>query len=99
MARVEAAVAFAEASPFPAPESLYDDVYVLDDNVRGIYSEDPGEDRAAAGGELAGVGAGEGAAAHERSANDEIPQQLTDALAVAEDGQEPAPQPSSGRAA
>ena len=30
IARVDAAVAFAEASPFPAPESLYDDVYVLD---------------------------------------------------------------------
>ena len=31
IARVDAAVAFADASPFPAPESLYDDVYVLDD--------------------------------------------------------------------
>lgn len=36
--RVDAAVAFAEASPFPAPESLYDDVYVLGDQVRGWYS-------------------------------------------------------------
>ncbi len=36
--RVDAAVAFAEASPFPAPESLYDDVYVLEDAVRGSYS-------------------------------------------------------------
>ncbi|HYM55743.1 MAG TPA: pyruvate dehydrogenase (acetyl-transferring) E1 component subunit alpha [Solirubrobacteraceae bacterium] len=38
MKRVDAAVAFAEASPFPAPESLYDDVYVLDQEVRGWYS-------------------------------------------------------------
>src|SRR5271157_4256175 len=38
IARVDAAVAFAEASPFPAPESLYDDVYVLDREVRGWYS-------------------------------------------------------------
>ena len=33
LARVDAAVEFAEASPFPAPESLYDDVYVLGDEV------------------------------------------------------------------
>jgi pyruvate dehydrogenase E1 component alpha subunit len=38
IARVDRAVEFAEASPFPAPESLYDDVYVLDPNVRGVYS-------------------------------------------------------------
>jgi pyruvate dehydrogenase E1 component alpha subunit len=35
--RVDAAVAFAEASPFPAPESLYEDVYVLDEQVQGRY--------------------------------------------------------------
>ena len=35
LAAVDAAVAFAEASPFPAPESLYEDVYVLDQDVRG----------------------------------------------------------------
>ncbi|HEV3034272.1 MAG TPA: pyruvate dehydrogenase (acetyl-transferring) E1 component subunit alpha [Solirubrobacteraceae bacterium] len=38
VARVDAAVEFAEASPFPTPESLYDDVYVLDREVRGLYS-------------------------------------------------------------
>jgi pyruvate dehydrogenase E1 component alpha subunit len=37
-ARVDDAVAFAEASPFPAAESLYDDVYVLGDQVQGSYS-------------------------------------------------------------
>jgi pyruvate dehydrogenase E1 component alpha subunit len=34
VARVDAAVAFAEASPFPDPATLYDDVYVLGDQVR-----------------------------------------------------------------
>jgi pyruvate dehydrogenase E1 component alpha subunit len=38
LARVDAAVAFAEASPLPAVESLYEDVYVLGDQVRGWYS-------------------------------------------------------------
>jgi pyruvate dehydrogenase E1 component alpha subunit len=38
--RVDRAVAFAEASEFPSPDSLYDDVYVLGDQVRGWYSVD-----------------------------------------------------------
>ncbi|MGI8922159.1 MAG: pyruvate dehydrogenase (acetyl-transferring) E1 component subunit alpha [Solirubrobacteraceae bacterium] len=38
--RIDAAAAFAEQSPFPAPESLYDNVYVLGDQVRGWYSVD-----------------------------------------------------------
>jgi pyruvate dehydrogenase E1 component alpha subunit len=37
VARVDSAVSFAEASPFPAAESLYEDVYVLDDQVHGAY--------------------------------------------------------------
>jgi pyruvate dehydrogenase E1 component alpha subunit len=37
---VDAAVQFAEDSPFPAPESLYDEVYVLGDQVQGWYSID-----------------------------------------------------------
>jgi pyruvate dehydrogenase E1 component alpha subunit len=40
VAKVDEAVAFADASPFPAPQSLYDDVYVLGDQVRGWYSVD-----------------------------------------------------------
>jgi pyruvate dehydrogenase E1 component alpha subunit len=40
VAKVDEAVAFADGSPFPAPESLYDDVYVLGDQVRGWYSVD-----------------------------------------------------------
>ena len=35
--RVEQAVQFAQSSPFPAPESLYEDVYVIDEQVRGRY--------------------------------------------------------------
>jgi hypothetical protein len=40
VARVDEAVAFADRSPFPPPESLYDNVYVLGDQVRGWYSVD-----------------------------------------------------------
>ncbi len=38
--RVDAAVAFADASPHPSPNALYDDIYVLGDQVRGWYSVD-----------------------------------------------------------
>jgi pyruvate dehydrogenase E1 component alpha subunit len=75
--RVDAAVAFAEDSPFPAPESLYDDVYVLDPSSSGTYSvrttglhersAEPAPERAQADG------------------GDEIPQQMTDALLHGED--------------
>ena len=82
ISRVDHAVEFAEASPFPAPESLYDDVYVLDPNVRGWYSAPTSE-------ESAGRGREQNAAdPSERAANDEIPQQLTHALAAGEDGRE-----------
>jgi pyruvate dehydrogenase E1 component alpha subunit len=80
MERVDAAVAFAEASPFPAPESLYDDVYVLDDEVRGRYA-------AGAAVELGALSAAAAALPAEPRAGDrEIPQQLGDALAAGEDG-------------
>ncbi len=59
--RVDEAVAFADESPFPSPESLYDNVYVLGDQVRGWYSIDErgaglrkGEDVAELAGEDAG---------------------------------------------
>jgi len=80
--RVDAAVAFADASPFPAPESLYDDVYVLDDAVRGSYSvrttrpEDAADQDARAGGP---DGLREDGA-------QEISQQITTALQAGEDG-------------
>ncbi|MGH2944216.1 MAG: pyruvate dehydrogenase (acetyl-transferring) E1 component subunit alpha [Solirubrobacteraceae bacterium] len=38
--RVDEAVAFADASPHPSPNALYDDIYVLGDQVRGWYSVD-----------------------------------------------------------
>src|SRR3954454_4422865 len=38
--RIDEAVAFADKSGFPPPESLYDHVYVLGDQVRGWYSVD-----------------------------------------------------------
>jgi pyruvate dehydrogenase E1 component alpha subunit len=40
IATVDEAVAFADRSPFPTPESLYDDVYVLGDQVSGWYAID-----------------------------------------------------------
>jgi pyruvate dehydrogenase E1 component alpha subunit len=40
VARVDHAVAFADESPFPPPESLYDHIYVLGDQVKGWYSVD-----------------------------------------------------------
>jgi pyruvate dehydrogenase E1 component alpha subunit len=40
VAQVDEAVAFADASPFPAPESLYDNVYVLGGQLRGWYAVD-----------------------------------------------------------
>jgi pyruvate dehydrogenase E1 component alpha subunit len=80
IARVDAAVAFAEASPFPTPESLYDDVYVLDAEVRGLYSVQTTD---APDAPTAATANGSSAAA-----NDEISQQLTDALAASEEGRE-----------
>jgi len=82
VARVDAAVAFAEASPFPAPESLYDDVYVLDQQARGWYSAETAAERASRRAEIGQHGAG----ADGEAADDEIPQQLTHALAAGEDG-------------
>jgi pyruvate dehydrogenase E1 component alpha subunit len=38
--RIDAAVRFADESPFPPPESLYDHIYVLGDQVGGWYSVD-----------------------------------------------------------
>ncbi len=40
VARIDEAVTFADASPHPDPESLYDNIYVLGGQVRGWYSID-----------------------------------------------------------
>jgi pyruvate dehydrogenase E1 component alpha subunit len=66
-ARVDAAVAFAEASPFPAAESLYDDVYVLGDQVQGWYSVRTSEPR-------------DGTPEPRSMGTDEISRQITTAL-------------------
>jgi pyruvate dehydrogenase E1 component alpha subunit len=73
LAQVDAAVEFAEASPFPAPESLYDDVYVLDHDVYGAYSVKTTTPDAGALDET------------DADTTDEVPQQITSALEVAED--------------
>jgi pyruvate dehydrogenase E1 component alpha subunit len=72
IARVDAAVEFADASPFPAPESLYNDVYVLDDEVRGSYSLRTTTPESAPREAL-------------ESSIGEIPQQITTALEAGED--------------
>jgi pyruvate dehydrogenase E1 component alpha subunit len=71
--RVDAAVEFAEASPFPTPESLYDNVYVLDEEVRGSYSVRTTAPETAPAESL-------------ESSIGEIPQQITTALEAGEDG-------------
>src|ERR671938_261994 len=43
IAAVDEAVQFADDSPHPEPESLYDDIYVLGGQVRGWYSVDARE--------------------------------------------------------
>jgi pyruvate dehydrogenase E1 component alpha subunit len=73
--RVDAAVEFAEASPFPTPESLYDDVYVLDPSSSGWYSvrtSDPRKDAEESTEPLAFSQARDG---------DDVQRQITDALA------------------
>jgi hypothetical protein len=87
---VDAAVEFADASPFPEPSELFDDIYVLGDGSRGWYSVETTEERAA--------GAG-GRAPDDGARNDEIPQQLTSALAAGEEGGEPSGETAQRRAA
>jgi len=82
LARVDAAVAFAEDSPFPEPASLYDDVYAIGEQVHGWYSLDTTRSHDHAADAPAGR-------PEQASSNDEIPQQLTQALAAGEDGYNP----------
>jgi pyruvate dehydrogenase E1 component alpha subunit len=51
---VDAAVTFADESPYPALDSLYEDVYVLGDQLRGWYSVDTRSPEAQRGEEIAG---------------------------------------------
>ncbi len=89
IARVDAAVEFADASPFPAPESLYDDVYVLDRQSQGWYSLQTAATTASDNSPGAAGGGHQKDGGAEPSANDEIPQQLTQALAAGEDRERP----------
>jgi pyruvate dehydrogenase E1 component alpha subunit len=77
--RVDAAVAFADASPLPQAQTLYEDVYVLDREVRGSYSLHTRELRAAAP-DAADAEADGG----ERG--DGVAQQMTDALEHGQEG-------------
>jgi pyruvate dehydrogenase E1 component alpha subunit len=74
--RVDAAVEFAEASPFPTPESLYDDVYVVDPSSSGWYSVKTTDPHDAAP---------ESREFSQGSGGDEVPQQISDAVARGED--------------
>jgi pyruvate dehydrogenase E1 component alpha subunit len=87
VARIDDAVAFADESDMPAPESLYDDVYVLGGQVHGWYSVDE---------RSAGVHKGEDerelAEQHvssnsdgKSSATGDVPQQMTAAVEAGED--------------
>jgi len=74
--QVDAAVTFAEQSPFPTAESLYDDVYVLEDKAQGSYSvrttsPEEAESESPSADGAADIG--------------EIPQQITTALQAGED--------------
>ena len=88
--RVDEAVAFADRSPFPPPESLYDDIYVLGGQVHGWYSVDErsagvhkGEDERA----LAehGEDGPEAGADGQRSETGAVAQQMTAAVEAGED--------------
>ncbi|MCW2991352.1 MAG: pyruvate dehydrogenase (acetyl-transferring) component subunit alpha, partial [Solirubrobacterales bacterium] len=74
VARVDAAVAFADSSPFPTPESLYDDVYVLGGQVRGWYSVDTLHPETGAPDNV-----------NTRSETGAVPQAMTQALEAGED--------------
>jgi pyruvate dehydrogenase E1 component subunit alpha len=74
IARIDRAVAFADASPEPAPESLYDDVYVLGGQVHGWYSVDTTHPES-----------GPPRHPEDGAATGEVPQQMTAATEARED--------------
>src|SRR4030081_2391255 len=78
IARVDAAVEFAESSPFPEPDSLYDDVYVLEGPLAGTYSVKTTDPEAHPEPEP-------DAAAQAVDGADEIPQQMSDAPLLGEE--------------
>ncbi len=88
---VDAAVEFADASPHPSLDSLYDDVYVLGDQLRGWYSVDTRSPEALRGESIAGdqrlQNLAEAGAAHEEG--EEFDEQLVMREGVARDIQTP----------
>ena len=54
LAEVDESVTFADESPFPALDSMYDDVYVLGDQLRGWYSVDTRAPSSQRGEQIAG---------------------------------------------
>lgn len=73
LSEVDESVTFADASPFPALDAMYDDVYVLGDQLRGWYSVDTRAPSSQRG---------------ERIAGDQQLQQLAEAGARYEEGAE-----------
>jgi TPP-dependent pyruvate/acetoin dehydrogenase alpha subunit len=74
IARIDAAVAFADASAEPAPESLYDNVYVLGGQVHGWWSVDTTHPEA-----------GPPTHPEDSDSTGAVPQQMTAALEAAEE--------------
>src|SRR4051812_13783559 len=87
-ARIDEAVTFADESDFPPPESLYDHVYVLGDQVKGWYSVDErsagvhkGEDERALAGEERGP-EGEYGKAVEQTEEEDVDEEKSEAKPV-----------------
>jgi pyruvate dehydrogenase E1 component alpha subunit len=78
VARIDEAVAFADASPHPPPESLYDDIYVLGGQVRGWYSLDERSPEPHKGEDERSMAQHD--AADATPSTGEIPQQMTQAV-------------------
>ncbi len=78
VARVDEAVAFADASAHPPSESLYDDVYVLGGQVRGWWSLDERSPEPHKGEDERSMA--QFAPADETPSTGEIPQQMTQAV-------------------
>jgi hypothetical protein len=91
VAKVDKAVAFADDSEMPAPESLYDDVYVLGGQVHGWYSVDErsagvhkGEDERELAGNANPPTPGSNSDGRTSETGD-VPQQMTAAVEAGED--------------
>ncbi|MFT4049589.1 MAG: pyruvate dehydrogenase (acetyl-transferring) E1 component subunit alpha [Solirubrobacterales bacterium] len=93
---VDAAVSFADESPTPSVDALYDDVYVLGDQLRGWYSVDTRAPASQRGEDIAGNQQlhelAEAGAAHEEDAGIDDPIVMREGFAR-DDAGRPAPLP------